>query len=112
MLQKENAILMVDFAGSRPKHRKECHSVDAIHQACLLRFAQFLMTPWAALFGALPLALGTGVGSELRRPPWLSTIVGGLNSQAICLTLFTTPVVYLYLDRFQTWLRRFIRTSP
>jgi multidrug efflux pump subunit AcrB len=71
----------------------------------LLRFRPILMTTMAALFGALPLALGTGVGSELRRPLGI-TIVGGLILSQL-LTLFTTPVVYLYLDRFQTWLRRF-----
>ena len=97
---KKNAILMVDFAleaeraqGMRPR--------EAIYQACLLRFRPILMTTVAALFGALPLVLSTGVGSELRRPLGI-TIVGGLIfSQA--LTLYTTPVVYLYFDRLREW---------
>src|SRR5262249_26030937 len=77
---------------------------DAIYEACLLRFRPIMMTTMAALLGGLPLALGTGMGSELRRPLGI-TIVGGLIvSQA--LTLYTTPVVYLYLDRFQLWTRR------
>jgi multidrug efflux pump subunit AcrB len=74
---------------------------EAIYQACLLRFRPILMTTVAALFGALPLVLSTGVGSELRRPLGI-TIVGGLIfSQA--LTLYTTPVVYLYFDRLREW---------
>jgi multidrug efflux pump subunit AcrB len=77
--------------------------VDAIHQACLLRFRPILMTTMAALLGALPLALGHGVGSELRRPLGI-TIVGGLILSQL-LTLFTTPVVYIYMDRLQTWIR-------
>jgi multidrug efflux pump len=73
--------------------------VDAIHEACLLRFRPIMMTTMAALLGGLPLALGTGIGSELRRPLGI-TIVGGLIvSQA--LTLFTTPVVYLYMDKLR-----------
>jgi multidrug efflux pump len=78
--------------------------VDAIYEACLLRFRPIMMTTMAALFGALPLAIGGGTGSELRRPLGM-TIVGGLILSQM-LTLFTTPVVYLYLDRFQTWLQR------
>jgi multidrug efflux pump len=97
---KKNAILMVDFAleaeraqGMRPR--------DAIYQACLLRFRPILMTTTAALFGALPLIISNGMGSELRRPLGI-TIVGGLIfSQA--LTLYTTPVVYLYFDRLREW---------
>jgi len=95
---KKNAILMVDFAleaeraqGMRPR--------EAIYQACLLRFRPIIMTTAAALFGALPLILSTGMGAELRRPLGI-TIVGGLIfSQA--LTLYTTPVVYLYFDRLR-----------
>ena len=74
--------------------------VEAIYEACLLRFRPIMMTTMAALLGALPLALGTGVGSELRRPLGI-TIVGGLIVSQM-LTLFTTPVVYLYMDRLQT----------
>ena len=102
---KKNAILMVDFAvQAEMQHKME--PVEAIHQACLLRFRPILMTTMAALFGALPLALGTGVGSELRRPLGIA-IVGGLILSQL-LTLFTTPVVYLYLDRFQSRLQRAI----
>ena len=97
-LVKKNAIMMIDFA--LEAERKEGKSpLDAIHEACILRFRPIMMTTAAALLGGLPLALGTGTGSELRRPLGL-TIVGGLIvSQA--LTLFTTPVVYLYMDRLR-----------
>jgi len=99
---KKNAILMIDFA-IQTERNGELPPVEAIYKACLLRFRPIMMTTAAALLGALPLALGTGVGAELRRPLGI-TIVGGLIfSQA--LTLFTTPVVYIYMDRFQTWLR-------
>jgi multidrug efflux pump len=97
---KKNAILMIDFAlaaerteGKSPK--------DAIFQACLLRFRPILMTTMAALLGAVPLAFGTGTGSELRRPLGI-TIIGGLIMSQM-LTLYTTPVVYLYLDRLRLW---------
>jgi multidrug efflux pump len=97
---KKNAILMVDFAlaaereqGMRPR--------DAIYQACLLRFRPIMMTTMAAMFGALPLVLSNGVGSELRRPLGIS-IVGGLFVSQM-LTLYTTPVVYLYFDRLRLW---------
>ena len=97
---KKNAILMIDFAitAERSEHKT---SRDAIYQACLLRFRPILMTTMAALFGALPLALGTGTGSELRRPLGI-TIVGGLIFSQM-LTLYTTPVVYLYLDHLGIW---------
>ncbi|MGA2430011.1 MAG: efflux RND transporter permease subunit, partial [Candidatus Acidiferrum sp.] len=102
-LVKKNAILMIDFAVQTEREEGKS-SVEAIYQACLLRFRPIMMTTMAALLGALPLALGTGMGAELRRPLGI-TIVGGLIfSQA--LTLFTTPVVYLYLDRLQTWIQR------
>jgi len=97
---KKNAILMIDFA--LDAERREGKSPeDAIFEACMLRFRPILMTTMAAMLGGLPLALGTGTGSELRQPLGI-TIVGGLIlSQA--LTLFTTPVVYLYLDRLRWW---------
>ncbi|MFZ1005826.1 MAG: multidrug efflux RND transporter permease subunit [Candidatus Sulfotelmatobacter sp.] len=100
-LVKKNAIMMIDVAVEveRTQGKKP---VDAIYEACLLRFRPIMMTTMAALLGGLPLALGTGTGSELHRPLGI-TIVGGLIvSQA--LTLFTTPVVYVYLDRFRLWL--------
>jgi multidrug efflux pump len=97
---KKNAILMVDFALAAEREEGK-NSRDAIFQACLLRFRPILMTTMAALFGALPLVISTGTGSELRRPLGI-TIVGGLiMSQA--LTLYTTPVVYLYWDRLRLW---------
>jgi multidrug efflux pump len=97
---KKNAIMMIDFAlaAQRNEHRTP---VDAIRQACLLRFRPIMMTTAAALLGALPLALGTGTGSELRRPLGI-TIVGGLIVSQM-LTLYTTPVVYLYMDRLRAW---------
>ncbi len=97
---KKNAIMMIDFAldAERRTHKS---AVDAIFQACLLRFRPITMTTMAALLGALPLALGIGTGAELRRPLGI-TIVGGLLFSQL-LTLYTTPVVYLYLDRFRLW---------
>jgi len=102
-LVKKNGILIVDFAlaAERIEH-KSPH--DAIFEASLLRFRPILMTTFAAMLGALPLALGQGTGSELRRPLGITIIGGLLMSQA--LTLFTTPVVYLYFDRFQHWWER------
>jgi multidrug efflux pump subunit AcrB len=95
---KKNAILMIDFA--LEAERKEGKGpAEAIYEACLLRFRPIMMTTMAALFGALPLALGTGVGSELRRPLGIAIVGGLLVSQL--LTLYTTPVVYLYLDRMR-----------
>ena len=108
-LVKKNGILIVDFAlaAERNEHKS---SRDAIFEASLLRFRPILMTTFAAMLGALPLALGTGTGSELRRPLGI-TIIGGLVvSQA--LTLFTTPVVYLYFDRLQHWWERVRGVRP
>ena len=100
---KKNAIMMIDFA--LEAERDESKSTkDAIHEACLLRFRPIMMTTMAALLGALPLALGTGTGSELRRPLGIAIVGGLIVSQA--LTLYTTPVVYLYLDRVRLWFRR------
>jgi multidrug efflux pump len=100
---KKNGIMMVDFA--LEVQRKEGKSPDeAIYEACLLRFRPIMMTTMAALLGALPLAAGTGVGSELRRPLGIA-IVGGLIFSQM-LTLYTTPVIYLYLDRFRLWVTR------
>jgi multidrug efflux pump len=97
---KKNAIMMVDFALAAEREEGK-NSRDAIFQACILRFRPIMMTTMAALFGALPLVISTGTGSELRRPLGI-TIVGGLiMSQA--LTLYTTPVVYLYMDRLRLW---------
>jgi multidrug efflux pump len=93
---KKNAIMMIDFALAAERGEGKS-SRDAIFQACMLRFRPIMMTTMAALLGALPLALGTGTGSELRRPLGISIIGGLLVSQM--LTLFTTPVVYLYLDK-------------
>ncbi|HVO64065.1 MAG TPA: multidrug efflux RND transporter permease subunit [Terriglobales bacterium] len=105
---KKNAIMMIDFA--LDAERKEGKSpVEAIHEACLLRFRPIMMTTAAALLGGLPLAIGTGVGSELRRPLGI-TIVGGLIVSQM-LTLFTTPVVYIYLDRLRWWASRRHRES-
>ncbi|HKV04897.1 MAG TPA: multidrug efflux RND transporter permease subunit [Candidatus Acidoferrales bacterium] len=109
-LVKKNAIMMIDFAlDAERKEGKPPH--EAIYQACLLRFRPIMMTTMAAMLGALPLALGTGTGSELRRPLGIS-IVGGLIVSQM-LTLFTTPVVYLYMDRLRLGLaRRRERPAP
>ena len=106
---KKNAIMMIDFAleaerfgGKSPR--------EAIYQACLLRFRPIMMTTMAALFGGLPLALGTGTGSELRRPLGI-TIVGGLIFSQV-LTLYTTPVVYLFFERLAQRFSRAHRREP
>jgi len=103
---KKNAIMMIDFALDAERHEAK-RPEQAIYEACLLRFRPIMMTTMAALFGALPLALGTGVGSELRRPLGIAIVGGLLVSQL--LTLYTTPVVYLYLDRMRL---RFLRRRP
>jgi multidrug efflux pump len=104
---KKNAILMIDFALAAERNEGKS-SRDSIYEACMLRFRPILMTTMAAMLGALPLALGSGTGSELRRPLGI-TIIGGLIVSQM-LTLFTTPVVYLYFDRLHHWWER-IRTN-
>jgi multidrug efflux pump subunit AcrB len=100
---KKNAIMMIDFA-LEAEREKGLDPESAIHQACLLRFRPIMMTTMAALLGGLPMALGRGTGAELRRPLGIA-IVGGLVFSQM-LTLYTTPVVYIYLDRFGLWCRR------
>jgi multidrug efflux pump len=99
---KKNAIMMIDFALETERTRG-VDSRTAIYDACLLRFRPIMMTTFAALLGAIPLAVTTGSGAEMRQPLGIS-IVGGLIFSQV-LTLYTTPVVYLYLDRFRLWLR-------
>jgi len=98
---KKNAIMMIDFALEAERGEGKTPQ-EAIRQAALLRFRPIMMTTVAALFGALPLALGSGTGSELRHPLGIAIVGGLLVSQA--LTLFTTPVIYIYFDR---WAREF-----
>jgi multidrug efflux pump len=100
---KKNAIMMIDFALDAERTRG-LTSRDAIFEACILRFRPILMTTLAAMLGALPLALGAGDGTEMRRPLGIAIVGGLLVSQM--LTLYTTPVVYLYLDRFRLWAAR------
>ena len=105
---KKNAIMMIDFAleAERVEHKPPA---EAIYQACLLRFRPIMMTTFAALFGGLPLALGNGVGAELRRPLGIAIVGGLLVSQL--LTLYTTPVIYLYFDRLATRFARLRRAN-
>jgi len=105
---KKNAIMMIDFALVAEREGRTPR--DAIFQACLLRFRPITMTTMAALLGGLPLALGNGVGSELRRPLGIAIVGGLIFSQA--LTLYTTPVVYLYLDRLRLWIRSKFAATP
>ena len=106
---KKNAIMMIDFA-LEAERTHGAHPEQAIYEACMLRFRPIMMTTLAAMFGALPLALGLGTGGELRQPLGLSIVGGLLVSQM--LTLFTTPVVYLYLDRLRWYLSRHRGTQP
>jgi multidrug efflux pump len=100
---KKNAIMMIDFALEAEREQK-LDARDAVFQACLLRFRPIMMTTMAAMLGALPLAIGFGEGSEMRRPLGISIVGGLLFSQL--LTLYTTPVVYIYLDHFRLWAKR------
>ena len=106
---KKNGIMLVDFAINAERDR-HLAPLDAIREACLLRFRPILMTTAAAMLAGVPLALGHGTGSEMRQPLGYA-MVGGLAFSQV-LTLYTTPVVYLYLDRFQQWLNRQDRHAP
>ncbi len=106
---KKNAIMMIDFA-LEVERRDHKTPKEAVFQACLLRFRPIMMTTMAALLGGVPLAIGTGMGSELRRPLGIAIVGGLIVSQA--LTLYTTPVVYLYMDRLNTWIAKFGFSEP
>ncbi len=106
---KKNAILMIDFA-LQVERSEGKSSVESIHQAALLRFRPIMMTTMAAMLGAMPLAIGGGTGAELRRPLGVA-IVGGLIVSQM-LTIYTTPVIYIYLDRLQLWIQRFRSHVP
>jgi multidrug efflux pump len=106
---KKNAIMMIDFAIA-VERRDHKSPKDAVFEACLLRFRPIMMTTMAAMLGGLPLAIGTGMGAELRRPLGITIVGGLLVSQA--LTLYTTPVIYLYMDRLNTWIAKFGFSTP
>ncbi len=106
---KKNAIMMIDFALAAERNEGKSPE-EAIFQACLLRFRPITMTTMAALLGGLPLALGTGTGAELRRPLGIAIVGGLIFSQA--LTLYTTPVIYIYLDRLRLWFESLRQPHP
>ena len=106
---KKNAIMMIDFA-LEVERREHKTPKEAVFQACLLRFRPIMMTTMAAMLGGLPLAIGTGMGAELRRPLGISIVGGLIVSQA--LTLYTTPVIYLYMDRLNNWIGKFGFAQP
>ena len=100
---KKNAIMMIDFALAAERNEGKNSRDSIFRKACMLRLRPILMTTMAAMLGALPLALGNGTGSELRRPLGIAIIGGLIVSQM--LTLYTTPVIYLYFDRLKNWRR-------
>jgi multidrug efflux pump len=106
---KKNAIMMIDFA-IEVERREHKSPKDAVFQACLLRFRPIMMTTMAAMLGGVPLAVGRGMGSELHRPLGIAIVGGLIVSQA--LTLYTTPVIYLYMDRLNLWISKFGFASP
>jgi len=101
---KKNAIMMIDFALEVERNEHKTPK-EAVFQACLLRFRPIMMTTMAALLGGVPLAFGSGMGAELRRPLGIAIVGGLIVSQA--LTLYTTPVIYLYMDRLNNWIAKF-----
>ena len=103
-LVKKNGIMMIDFAIERRNAKRSITPADAIYEACLVRFRPIMMTTMAALMGTLPIAMGWGAGAEARRPLGLAVVGGLLVSQT--LTLYVTPVFYVYMENMQDWLKR------